>query len=107
MQLHSHRRRVRGLLWSLWLVCATPMLLAFPADATESSRPAQETVRAQQDRDLAVLRDLNDRVRRGDMTERERDMLWQAYVARVAAANRAEADAPARARFPVFTGPGL
>lgn len=88
-------------------MCATPTVVALSADATASVKPAEEIPRAQQDRDLAVLRDLNERVRRGEITEHERDLLWQAYVARVAAISRGQADAPARARFPVFTGPGL
>ncbi len=107
MPLHPYRRSLRGLLWGMGLMCATPSVVALAADATASVKPGEEVARAQQDRDLAVLRDLNERVRFGEITEHERDMLWQAYVARVAAASRAQADAPARTRFPVFTGPGL
>lgn len=107
MALHPYRRSLQGLLWGMGLMCAMPSWVALSADATASAKPAEEIVRAQQDRDLAVLRALDERMRRGELTEHERDMLWQAYVARVAAASRGQADAPARTRFPVFTGPGL
>lgn len=36
-----------------------------------------------QKRDLHMLRDLDQRVQKGELSERERQLLWQAYLARV------------------------
>lgn len=93
--------------WALaTLVVAVPAWAGEQYPVISSSDLAS---RENQDRDLAVIRSLNDRVRRGEITEQERALLWQAYLARVSASDRSAAEAPTTksARFPIFTGPGL
>ncbi len=82
------------------------------ADSQESAitQPSvHEELRKQTDRDLAVLRELNDRVRRGELSETERAWLWQASLASLAREPRTSRPEGAfrGSRFPIFTGPGL
>jgi hypothetical protein len=64
--------------------------------------------RCLQVKDLEVIRELDRMVKSGEISEQERLLLWQAYLARISSASREDPSyATKKSKFPVFTGPGL
>ena len=74
----------------------------------EAQPPAQEAWETLQVQDLRMIRELDARVKKGEISEQERAQLWQAYLARLAAKAGRDVERPTKKRkSSVFTGPGL
>jgi hypothetical protein len=92
----------------LLLVMLIVVSLTAHAQSESNASVSRETLRPFQKQDLKMIRELDARVRKGEISERERAELWQAYLARLSAERKQAVEGSSRrGKFPVFTGPGL
>jgi len=82
-------RRGRRSVIDAALVIAVLLIIAPVRGEVKDQRASPEEERdlcmqsVDQKRDLHMLRDLDRQVQKGELSERERQLLWQAYLARV------------------------
>jgi len=92
---------------------AQPVEAATPCLPAERSTKTEDVAVDQLNQDLRVLRELDDKRLRGDITEREYQLLWEAQVARGQAPGcRDQTSLPARRATAVvkpipFVGPAF